>query len=325
MQAADRLEFRVMGSDAVVIVVGSRPGLAERARERLDDLESLWSRFRPDSEVSLLNASGGQPMEVSGETIHLVSTALDAWSATGGAYDPTVLGDVLRAGYTVSFESLPATPALARTNLRIGAGGIRVDPVSQTVQLPPGVGFDPGGIGKGLAADMVVAELIAGGAEGACVNVGGDLRVAGRAPDGVPGAGWGIGVENPFSEEPAGVLGLADGGVATSSRLRRRWTGGDGKAAHHLIDPRTGTPADSGLAAVTIVAAQAWQAEMLAKAVFLTGATAGAVLLDDFGAAGLLIADDGSILKTTNLSSFPGDAPPSTIAGARRAREEVAS
>jgi len=281
-----------MGSDATVVAVGGGPGLAQRARQRLDHLEGLWSRFRPDSEVSRMNAAGGRSTEVSAETIRLVGTAVEAWSVTRGAYDPTVLGDVLRAGYTVSFESLRAVPAgpLAHIEFRIGAGGIRVDALNHTVELPPGVGFDPGGIGKGLA----------------CVNVGGDLRVCGTPPDSAPGSGWAIGVDDPFTDGSIAVLGLADGGVATSSRLLRRWTGPGGKPSHHLIDPRTGKPADSGLATVTVVAARAWQSEMLSKAVFLTGATAGAVLLDDFGAAGLLVTDDGSLLKTANLASFLG-------------------
>jgi thiamine biosynthesis lipoprotein len=314
MQATDRLEFRVMGSDATVVVVGGPAGLTTAARQRLEDLEGLWSRFRPDSEVSRLNTAGGRRMGVSPETLRLVSTAVEAWRLTEGAYDPTVLGDVLRAGYTTSFESLPAVAAvaaLANTELRIGAGGIRINHAERSVGLPAGVGFDPGGIGKGLAADMVVEELMFAGAEGACVNVGGDLRVRGTPPGGPPGSGWAIGIDDPFSggapdtvEDHIAVLGLADGGVATSSRLRRRWTTPDGTTSHHLIDPRTGKPADSGLATVTVVAAQAWQAEMLSKAVFLTGATAGAVLLDSFGAAGLLIADDATVLKTTNLVEF---------------------
>jgi FAD:protein FMN transferase len=311
MQATERLAFRVMGSDATVIAVGGPPGLTELARERLDELERLWSRFRPDSEVSLLNAAGGRSMEVSDETIRLVSTAVEAWFLAEGAYDPTVLGDVLRAGYTVSFERLPALPTgpLAHSQLRIGAAGIRINPLDRRVELPVGVGFDPGGIGKGLAADMVAEELIASGAGGACVNVGGDLRVCGTPPDGVPGSGWAIGVDSPVNTECVAVLGLADGGVATSSRLRRRWIAAGGKPSHHLIDPRTGKPADAGLAAVSVVAAHAWQAEMLSKAVFVKGATAGAALLDDFGAAGLFVTDDGSILKTTNLTAFLESVP----------------
>ena len=232
MPAAERLEFRVMGSDATVVAVGGGPGLAQRARQRLDHLEGLWSRFRPDSEVSRMNAAGGRSTEVSAETIRLVGTAVEAWSVTRGAYDPTVLGDVLRAGYTVSFESLRAVPAgpLAHIEFRIGAGGIRVDALNHTVELPPGVGFDPGGIGKGLAADIVVEELMAAGAQGACVNVGGDLRVCGTPPDSAPGSGWAIDVDDPFTptgrspswasptegwQRPAGCSGAGRGPAAS--------------------------------------------------------------------------------------------------------------
>ena len=295
----DRLDFRVMGSDATVVVVGGPAGLAEAAHDRLDDLEGLWSRFRPDSEISRLNAAGGAPLAVSPETLRLVETAVRAWHLSDGACDPTVLGDVLRAGYTTSFERLAAQVTLPGSELRLGAGGIRVE--AGTVQLPAGVGFDPGGIGKGLAADMIAEELLAAGAEGACVNVGGDLKVSGRAPD--EDDGWVIGIDaGPDVAGP--LLGLAHGGVATSSCRRRRWTAADGTTAHHLIDPRTGTPADTGLATVTVVAADAWQAEMLTKAVFLAGPEGGSVLLDRLGAAGMLVTDDGTVRSTLALWQF---------------------
>jgi thiamine biosynthesis lipoprotein len=315
----ERREFRVMGSDATVVVADGPPGLADEAQRRLNELEALWSRFRPDSEISLLNAAGGAPMEVSPETLLLVQRALEAWRLTEGACDPTVLGDVLRAGYTVTFDRLPALPvldaaigAIAGVELRTGAGGIRIDEAARTVALPRGVGFDPGGIGKGLAADMMVAELLAAGAGGACVNVGGDLRVAGRGPAADPGnpapdAGWLIGVDDPFNDtakDPVVLLGIGNGGVATSSRLRRRWTAADGRASHHLINPATGRPASNGLAAVTVVAGEAWRAEMLTKAVFLAGLEAGSVLLEEHTAAGILFTDDGAIRTTMHLAPF---------------------
>ncbi|MGH2717289.1 MAG: FAD:protein FMN transferase, partial [Actinomycetota bacterium] len=124
---SERAEFRVMGSDADVVVCGGPSGLAEVAHRRLDQLEALWSRFLAGSEVSRLNDAGGAPVEVSPETVHLVQRALEAWRVTGGAYDPTILGDVLRAGYTVSFEALrtlPASSPLAGSTLTIGAGSI---------------------------------------------------------------------------------------------------------------------------------------------------------------------------------------------------------
>ncbi|HET6953085.1 MAG TPA: FAD:protein FMN transferase, partial [Acidimicrobiales bacterium] len=127
---------------------------------------------------------------------------------------------------------------------------------------------DPGGIGKGLAADLVTAELMAAGAAGALVNLGGDLRVRGEPP---AGDVWSVAVAHPL--DPARDLlhlGLTDGAVASSSRLRRRWTQ-DGRDRHHLIDPRTGGPAGSPLLAVTVVALDGWWAEAAAKSVFVAG------------------------------------------------------
>ena len=99
-----------MGSDAHVHLVGGSPGLLGRARRRVEELEARWSRFRPDSELSRLNdGAGGDPQPVSAETVMLLERAVDAWRLTDGRFDPTVLGDVLRAGYTTSFDG-PALP-----------------------------------------------------------------------------------------------------------------------------------------------------------------------------------------------------------------------
>ncbi|HEX4820666.1 MAG TPA: FAD:protein FMN transferase, partial [Acidimicrobiales bacterium] len=103
--------FRAMGSDVHVVVVGGPDGLLDVAHRRIDELEQRWSRFIPDSEISRLNACAGEPMAVSNDTIELVTRAIEAWRITGATFDPTVLGAVLRAGYTTSFEMLPAHPS----------------------------------------------------------------------------------------------------------------------------------------------------------------------------------------------------------------------
>jgi len=289
-----------MGSDAQVYVVGGRAELLGRARARLEGLEELWSRFRPASELSQLNdAADGKPRPVSPETFELITRGVQAWRMTNGLFDPTILGDVRRAGYTISFEQLrdrPARPDDCR--LTRGAGDIGLDARTRTVRLPHGVGFDPGGIGKGLAADLVVEELLAAGADGACVNVGGDVRAAGTPPDG----SWAVAIEHPTQAAPAAVAQLQDGAVATSSRLHRRWQtrGGD---AHHLIDPRRGAPSDTTLWTATAIAASGWQSEAFAKAAFLSGPPALPVL-DRLGVAILLIDDDGEVLTNRHVSRF---------------------
>jgi thiamine biosynthesis lipoprotein len=300
--APAELRFRAMGSDAHVLVNGPA-GLLQLARDRIEELERRWSRFRPDSEISRLNALAGWPMAVSVETLGLVGRALEGARATGGRYDPTVLGDLLRAGYDRTFEALgdaPERDGAGGSALGRGWAGVVVDPTGSSVTLPAGVGLDPGGIGKGYAADLVVEEVRAAGAAGVCVNLGGDLRAEGRAPG---GGSWVVGIEHPLRPGPAATVTLDRGAVATSSRVRRAW-GPAADRRHHLIDPSTGAPADTGLAAVTVLAARGWQAEVLAKAAFLGGLDRGRALLTVAGADGLLVDDRGGLHPTGGFGRF---------------------
>jgi len=287
-----------MGTDAHLIVTARSARAAsaalDRGRERVEDLEALWSRFRPASEVSVLNALAGMPVRVSPETIALVQRALDGARLTGGLFDPTVLGAVVRAGYDRTYTDIDtrATTDDART---LGAPLIEVDPVALLVRLPEGVGFDPGGIGKGLAADIVASEL-AERVDGVCVNIGGDLRVLGAPPDPV---GWGIEIEDPFDGSSRGTLSLVAGAVATSSRTKRVLGAG-----HHLIDPATGRPAAVGVASATVVAGQGWTAEVLAKAAFLSGPHRATAMLESAGVDGMVVLDDGSERRSPGYERF---------------------
>ncbi len=304
MSTEERI-IKVMGTTAHVIVVDGAPGLADRAVERLEELEARWSRFRADSEISRLNDRPGVPVLVSPWTYQLIERALEGWRLTAGRYDPTLLGELRAAGYDRSFELLaagdaPRGPASSVTHahapsVRKGSGAeqIVLDPIVGTVTVGPDVEIDPGGIGKGFAADLVVELILAAGARGALVNVGGDLRADGAAPE---GSGWVVAIADPTDEDRVvGTLALESGAVASTWRTKRAWTAPDGTPRHHLIDPATGLPAASGLAAVTVVTARGWQAEVLAKAAFLAGPVEGAALLAANGASGLLVSDDGTV------------------------------
>ncbi len=271
--AVEEVACRVMGTDARVLVVGGRPGLAARAMTRLADLERRWSRFVPTSELSELNRCAGTPVHVSAETSALVARAVAAWRATGGAFDPTVVDAVVRLGYDTDLDEVQARPpatAVARPPVPApGCGGIELDPAGSTVMLPSGVRLDPGGIGKGLAGDLVVGELLAAGAAGAMVDVGGDVVVAG---DGPAGAGWTIGIDHPARPGVvAATVTLRAGAVATSTTARRTWLLGD-RWVHHLVDPATGDLLPPG--AATVVAGAGWWAEVLTKAVLVHGPAA---------------------------------------------------
>jgi thiamine biosynthesis lipoprotein len=193
---------------------------------------------------------------VSRPTTLLLERSVRAWERTGGLFDPTVLAAVRAAGYDRSFDDLPQRSILDAVAPPPGCDGIEVDTRLDLVRLPAGVGIDPGGIGKGLAADL--SHRGGRPVPTAMVSLGGDLRSrdtpprAGRSP-------------SPSWHRPDQ---LPDGAVATSSTLRRRWTTSDGPA-HHVIDPRTGRPSQGAVVACSVVAAEAWWAEAVATALLV--------------------------------------------------------
>jgi len=281
------VRFRAMASEGLVsaVVPGGDPAPVADAAARARLLEAAWSRFLPDSEVSELNRAAGTPVRVSPETALLVSTAVSLAAETGGLYDPTVLPAVRAVGYTDGGAAPAVPPGPAP-----GCRGIVVE--GTDVTLPAGVTFDPGGVGKGLAADLLAARTAASGATAVVASLGGDLRVLGGSRA--------VEVEDPYDRSRVlGTLHVADGGVATSSVLARRFAAG-----HDIIDPRTGRPAVSDVVAVTVVAAGAALAEALATAVIVAGVEAGLALLDGLGAAGLVVDAGGRLRLGSLLGAF---------------------
>ena len=291
-----------MGTDVTVLALDPRPDLGAAAAAAIEVLEAKWSRFRPTSELCRLNDAAGAPVVVSPETFDLVERAVDAWRFTGGRYDPTILPALLAAGYDRSFDELAITDAAppGEPVPAPGCAGIVLDRIVHAIRVPEGVALDLGGIGKGYAADLVARELLGDGGGGVLVNLGGDLRAMGESP--TP-HGWVIDVDDPLATGATGLLALATGAVATSTRLRRAWTRG-GREMHHLVDPRTGLPGAAGIASVTVIAGDAWRAEVLAKAAFLAGPVEGGQLITDAGGTGLIVTDAGSVVELDGLAAF---------------------
>lgn len=281
-----------MGTDIAVTL----PEGADEAIDAVFELMSQWeatlSRFRPDSELTYLNGhAGGSPVRVSRLLFTVTARAVEAAAASGGLYDPTVLRALEAAGYDRSFELVPLASGggvMPRAVLR-GWRHVELNARQRTVRLPAGVGLDFGGIAKGLAADAAVALVDAMGVGSALVDAGGDLRVHGLPP----GAdSWPVAVPTPRAVH---LVRLERGGVATSGTARRRWQRG-GRAMHHLIDPRTGRPAFTGLWSVSVAAATAAVAEVAAKAAFLLGPADGADWLERRALAGLFVPLGGAPL-----------------------------
>jgi len=293
------VRFRAMGAEAHVVVHGDRR-LLDVAMRRIEVLEARWSRFRPASELSQLNAAGGRPMIVSPDTVRLFTALRAAYEVTGGTYQPAVLGALEALGYDRSLPEVVG-PATLPAPSAVAPFFASIDDRVNLVQLPAGVRVDPGGIGKGLAADIVADELIAAGAVGVLVNLGGDLRVRGVPADADV---WRIAVEAPDApDERIAVVELAEGAIATSTTARRRWRTGDGATVHHLVDPRSSQPAVTCFRQVTVVCGRAQWAEVFAKCVLLDG-----VLPANAAAAVLTVADDGTVGRQgTDAEAFFGE------------------
>ena len=288
-----RGSFPAMGTRVSVLAPTRRPDAIDAVRQTFGRWDEHLSRFRPDSELSRLNAAAGAPVEVSRLLWQVTSAALDAAAATGGLFDPTLLRPLEALGYDRDFDDLPADRPAAGGAPVMAAGSWRsvsLDGEHQAVCLPAAVGLDFGGIAKGMAVDAALATLAALGIEPAVVEAGGDLAVHGL-PDGC--AAWPIAVE---LEAGSRTIGLARGALATSSTARRRWRAG-GEERHHLLDPRTGLPAASGVRSATVAALTCRQAEVAAKVALILGPDAGLAFLERHLLTGLLVLDDGTELR----------------------------
>jgi thiamine biosynthesis lipoprotein len=271
-----------MGSDARLVVASH--AVAAECRAFLEDFEAALSRFRPGSELCRLNADPRGTVPASPLLRAVVRAGLWAAARTGGLVDPTLAGELEAAGYARSRRApeLPLAEALAAAPPRVPASphpdarwrAVRVG--DDAVTRPPGVRFDSGGTGKGLAVDLLAARL-----EGRwAIDCGGDLRVSGP---------FCIDARHPLTGEAMHELTLTGGAVATSGIDRRLWRG----PAHHLLDPSTGKPAWTGLIGATALAPTALEAEALAKAALLSGPAGAARWLSAHG--GLAVHDDGGV------------------------------
>lgn len=267
--------FKAMGTEIELFVdADDADDALDRAEHEVHRLESLLSRFRPDSQLSRLNRA--KTLAVAPDVARVVALAVDARERTGGRFDPTVLSAVAAAGYDRSFEQVPQNGPAPAAAVACG-GKVRVD--GTQIELAEDTELDLGGIGKGFAVERAACTLAAAGP--CLVNAGGDLSVRGGA--------WPVGLE---TADGTITLELESGAIATSGRDRRRWRRA-GEAQHHLIDPSTGAPARSDLLRVTVVASDAVEAEVWAKALFLAGEGDAAQEADALGLPTVLVTEDG--------------------------------
>jgi thiamine biosynthesis lipoprotein len=304
--------YETMGTELVVLAPGSSDAAGPIVRDLFAEWDRRFSRFRADSELSAINAAAGSTISISAGFVAVLRVALDAAAATDGLFDPTLETQLVDLGYDATFADLPKDRSASTGPIRPGGGwrGIELDETGRTVRLPVGVGLDLGGIAKGLAVDAAVELLDSLGIRPTAASAGGDLAVVGTPP-GLDR--WAI----ELGEVAGGPqVGLAGGAIASSTVARRRWFVG-GRERHHIIDPRTGTSAESGLRSVSVVAGDCARAEVAAKVALILGPVKGRRFLEARGLAGVLQSEDGRVETTGTWDA----APPSTMA--RRAGPAV--
>jgi thiamine biosynthesis lipoprotein len=297
-----RATFRSMASEVRFWVVAPRPSAEEdvaSARAVVEAVAASCTRFDPQSPLMRANAAGRSWTVVPPECFDALRAAYAAHVETGGLFDPRVLRVLTGHGYDTSlpFESrrISLPEVSANTPRRRGLRGRRAwrprfDPQRRAVKVGPEP-VDLGGIGKGLAVRWA-GERLAGAGDAVLVEAGGDILALGQGPD---GTGWMVGVEDPLGgADPVAVLRVSDLAVATSSTRVRTWTVG-GAEVHHLVDPRSQRPAESGLASVTVVGPDPATAEVWSKTLFVLGRPSIRAEADRRGLAALWVERNGRV------------------------------
>jgi thiamine biosynthesis lipoprotein len=297
--------FPCFGAECTVIVADAgRPAEAGTAvalaQERLLRWHERFSRFEPGSELSRLNGDPRETVPVSSLMAKVLAAGAEAARQTGGLVDPTLLDQLLAAGYdadlphparqgTGGHDHHPAAPHPAARWRRV-----EVDRGAGTVTRPPGLGLDVNGIAKGVFADELGAGLQRFDAY--VVDCAGDLRLGGAAAV----------TRTVNVERSTGGFTLAAGGVATSGIERRSWIDRGGRHAHHLLDPATGAPAFTGIVQATALAPIATEAEWRSKAALLSGPEGARRWLAH---GGIVVLEDGSSQRYAAPAPGPTRAP----------------
>jgi thiamine biosynthesis lipoprotein ApbE len=304
-------DWSALGTTAHLVITD--PGSLASARviveRRLDEIDRAASRFRSDSELSRLNAAGGEWVAVSPLFASALRVARHAAESTDGLVDPTVGAALIDLGYDRTFVQVPTDgppltlQLMATPNWR----QLEVDDVGERARVPLGVRIDLGATAKALAADLCAAAVARVLRCGALVSLGGDIAVAGDGPSG----GWPVNVTDRSDLElPAGghaqAIAVHSGGLATSSTSARKWRRG-GSVLHHLIDPRSGLPAAGPWRTVSVAAPTCVLANTASTAAVIKGANAPGWLAAR-GFSARLVAHDGTV---TYVGQWPTPEAPS--------------
>jgi FAD:protein FMN transferase len=306
MTVASR-KFEALGTTAHVCVTdpASLEAAVSAVEGELAAIDLACSRFRDDSELAALNRSDGRPFEAGPLLIEALDVAIRAAAVTDGDVDPTIGRSIKGLGWDCDFSVLVSRREQDRFEVVPAAGwrAIRIDRERCLVRIPAGVEIDLGATAKALAADRSAHSAFLATGSGVLVNLGGDLAVAGPPPV----EGWSILVADDHRnsiDADGQTIAIRGGGVATSSTIVRRWRAG-GSEHHHILDPRSGLPADEVWRTVSVAAATCVDANTASTAAVVRGREA-LSWLRRTGLPARLVAVDSSVAHT---GGWPEETP----------------
>lgn len=289
--------------------IGNETETVAEIMELLRRLEGdVLSRRLDTSEVWSLNAAAGsaEGCSLSASMDEILEGCLEMWRKSDGAFDVT-LGPVVSlwdidswaAGEREGMFAPPEEEQLQNALEICGSMDIR----ENRLYLPEGAQLDLGAVGKGIALDHILAYLQEKNEiTGAVISLGGSVLTYGRKPD---GGCWNVGIADPGDTASyVGILTLEDEWFISTSGDYERYIEVDGIRYHHIIDPATGYPADSGVAGVTILAKDGFLSDALSTACFILGEEKGLALAENFGAEALFVGKDGSITMSRGMKDY---------------------
>jgi thiamine biosynthesis lipoprotein len=295
-----RMSFSALGTENEILALGEQSEQAVLAAEaRIREIDDEMSAFKPDSAVCRISASAGlRPEKVGGDVLTVLECAREISSLSGGAFDITVRPATKLWNFSHQ-ERIPP-PSEIRSLLDSGVidwRGVAADRRTGTAYLRRrGASLDLGGIAKGYAADEAARILKEYGVRDAMLNLGGNILALGRSEGGRP---WQVGVQNPLSVRGESALSLPiESESVVTSGVNEQFFIRDGVRYHHLLDPRTAFPAQSGLLSATVLAPSSMRADALSTAAFVLGPEKGAQLVQKVGARAVFILENGKIYAT---------------------------
>ena len=246
---------------------GEKAGDAlDACTDKIRELESLWSVTDEGSEIYKADRSAGQPVKVSAGTAELVSFALDMNAKTGGALDISIYPVLREWGFTTGNNKVPSDETISALLRNVDASKITVS--EDKITVPDGMMIDLGSVAKGAAADILCGQLRDSGVTSALLDLGGNIQTVGLKPD---GSKWKIGIRDPFGEGTVGTLSVENKAVVTSGGYERYFTE-NGRTYHHIMDPATGRPAESGAVSVTVIGGSGRYCDALSTSLYIMGA-----------------------------------------------------